>query len=153
MAAHRRLGRVAAHVAPPSPARQPAATAAELEPDALTEAEVEFFFDQGYLICENLVSADHASAIMQDMDDLVAELGASRGFRTDTGTALASSGEIARTPTLGALPGFPPVVERVRCLMAANAAAAEDGRGGTELFSFHHQHGSRMDAGTDERAW
>jgi hypothetical protein len=36
-----------------------------------------------FLICENLVTAEHGAAIMQDMDGLMAALAASRGFKTN----------------------------------------------------------------------
>lgn len=127
-----------------------AAAAATDGAPALRNVELELFERQGYIICEDLVPPEHNAAIMQDMDDLMAELAESRpgGFRTDAGTNLAMSGEIARTETLGALPAFPPVVERVRCLMQAHTS-----KGGTSLFSLHHQHGARMDPGVGPREW
>ena len=139
----------------PAPAAAAAAAVATAGVPALTAAEVDLFNEQGYLICDGLVTAAHAAALMRDMDELVAQLAETRGFDTHAGTALANSAEIAETQTLGSLPSFPAVVERVRCLMEARAAAgaSEGDRRGTGLFSFHHQHGSRMDAGVGPRDW
>jgi hypothetical protein len=118
-----------------------------VRPAALSEAEIHSFNEQGFIICEGLLTPQHCAALMQDMDQLMTELAETRGLSTDRGTDLAMSNEIAQTETLGALPSFPPIVERVRCLMQANTS-----KGGTGLFSLHHQHGARMDPGVGPRA-
>ena len=142
----RRLRRLFSELTAAATRTPPTAAAVDLPPP-LSEAEIRRFNEQGFIICKGLLTPQHCTAIMQDMDALMEQLAESRGLSTHRGTDLATSHEIAQTETLGALPSFPPVVERIRCLMQANAT-----HGGTGLFSLHHQHGARMDPGVGPRA-
>ena len=117
---------------------------AQQQAAGLTAADLEFFSEQGYLVLPGIMSPAHCEQVKRDIDLLMLQ-----PERDDPDGPSRQAVHIAEKETLGALTVFEPVVSRVAALM--DAASSENG--GERAFSFHHQHASRMDAGTGASDW
>ena len=92
---------------------------ARLPSEPLSEDELRSFFNEGYLVVPGVMTGDHTAALNADFEKMWAEapltqramLGSGQGFRALMGDWLLHGTDFA---TLGSLPSFPPIVERVR---------------------------------------
>lgn len=114
----------------------------------LASNQLRQFKEDGWLALPGVLGDALAASVRADIDEVMLTYDT-----TDGSVPLAPPGErsyravaIAERATLGALPVFAPVVQRVAELMAARS-------GGRPTFSFHHQHASRFEAGAAASAW
>ena len=109
-----------------------------METTAFSNAEVDFFEHQGYLVLPNFLSAEYCTRIARDIDQLTEQR---------TGGYIARNNDVNGTariisfPDLGALTSHPPMIAKIRSLMV------------TDGFAFHHQHASRHEEGTVASNW
>ena len=98
-------------------------------PNCLTETEIERFHEEGYLVFEGLLDADHCKRLANDVDQLEKD-------REETGTRPT----VVSYRELGLLTSEPKVMGRVEDLM------------GTP-FALHHIHATRQGPGTRASRW
>ncbi|MBB13765.1 hypothetical protein CMK22_00770 [Candidatus Poribacteria bacterium] len=105
---------------------------------ALSNTEVNFFADQGYLILPSFLSAEYCTRIVQDIDQLLEQRTGGYASRNsdENGTA-----RIISFPDLGALTSHPSMIAKIRSLM------------GSDGFALHHQHANRHEEGTVASNW
>lgn len=135
----------------PSPAATEAAVAeaaavddslAVTDPDApLTPAQVQKFMLDGYVALPGLLPEDFNTDCMASVDDLMAARS-----EHSIGSGDWTNGLVAGHGELGALCSWPPIVEKVKQLMA------EYGNGRVEC-AMHHIHATRQDAGVGPSPW
>ncbi len=108
------------------------------ESHSLSDAEIDQFQKQGYLIFPEFLSPDHSERVSRDIDELkVQRSGGYRERNSETnGTA-----RIIAFPELGGLTSHPPMIAKIRSLM------------GPKAFALHHQHAERHDEGTPASNW
>lgn len=118
----------------------------------LSAAELQQFHASGYLILPGILPPERAADVRADIDSLMLQFDTTQGTLRQQGSSVQPSRPnrrgvaIGAQPSLGALTVFPPVVQRVKELMASHPA-------GEATFSFHHQHASRLDAGAVSADW
>ena len=112
------------------------------DPDVpLTEAQVRKFLLDGYVALPGIVPDEFNSELMASVDELM-----DARTRHTIGSGDWSHGLIAGYGQLGPLCSWPPIVEKVKQLMAVY------GNGRVEC-GMHHIHATRQDAGAAPSPW
>ena len=81
---------------------------------ALSNAEVNFFSHQGYLILPSFLSTEHCARLTRDIDQLLEQRTGGYASRNSDANGTA---RIISFPDLGALTSHPPMIAKIRSLM------------------------------------
>jgi len=150
MSAARRLTSLAAHVVAaetettPVEVVDPATLNIHADADApLSDTEIETFLSDGYVVLPGVLgdgAGSYNEALKADLDKMI---DARKAHQADNSQPMP---HVVEFGSLGELVAHPPIVEKVKQLMASSGNKRTD-------FSLHHIHAARHDEGEGPSYW